>query len=405
MNRRRFLQAAGMGALAAPSINILAARAATVGITKSEIKFGNINALSGPASAYGAITRGHVAFWKMVNAGGGINGRKVNFLYYDDGYSPPRTVEQARRLVEQDRVAFIFNPLGTPTNSAIQRYMNQRKVPQLYVSTGASKFGDYKHFPWTIGWQPSYPTEAAIYAEHLKTTKPNAMIAVLYQNDDFGKDYVDGLKTFYGKDYHRHVIKEASYETTDATLDSQVVALKDSGADALIVAAIPKFAAQSIAKVYDIGWKPTFYMTNVSISVGAVMKPAGLQKGVGIMTALYQKDPTDPAWNNDAGMNQWRGFVKQWEPAIDTTDNNFVFSYGVCTTMLQALKQCGNDLSRENIMRQATSIQHETVPTLLPGIEVNISATNYYPIRQMQLARWDGKTWGRFGSILGHAGA
>ncbi|MBU6497603.1 MAG: ABC transporter substrate-binding protein, partial [Rhodospirillales bacterium] len=370
MHRRTLLStigaAAAMGAMPR-------AHAATVGVTKTEIKIGNIDAYSGPASAYGAIARGLTAYWKMVNDGGGIHGRKINFISLDDGYIPSKTVEQARRLVEQDQVAFLLNPLGTPTNSAIQKYMNVKKVPQLFVSTGADKFADYKHFPWTMGWQPSYRTEAQIYGQHILAEKPNAKIAILYQNDDFGKDYVIGLKEFLGKNYAKHVVKEASYEVTDPTIDSQAVAMKDSGADVVLTAATPKFAAQMIRKIHDLGWSPLHMLTNVSISVGSVINPAGPQNAVGIVTALYAKDPTDPAWANDAGMNEWRAFMKKYMPGADTTDSNYVFAYGVATTARQFLTQCGNNLSRENILKQVTNLHNLKVPTLLPGIVINTS--------------------------------
>ena len=401
MNRRTLLTTAAATALAA----IPKARAATVGVTATEIKIGNIIPYSGPASAYGAIGRGHTAYFKMLNAKGGINGRKINFLTLDDGYSPPKTVEQARRLVEQEECAFLFNTLGTPQNTAIQKYMNAKKVPQLFVSSGADKWGDYKDFPWTMGWQPSYRTEAQIYAKYILTQNKSPKVAVLYQNDDFGKDYLAGLKDVFGADYARFVVKEASYETTDATIDSQAIALKGSGADTLVTAATPKFAAQMVRQVFDIGWKPLHCITNVSISVASVMTPAGPEKGIGIVSANYGKDPTDPTWKDDAGMNEWRAFMKEYQPDADVTDANYVFSYGCCLTLTQVLKQCGNDLSRENIMKQAASLSNLVLPTLLPGVVISTSATNFHPIRQMQLAKWTGKTWELFGSLIEGAGS
>ncbi len=398
MKRRTLLGTAG--ALAATARVPLALAADTTGITATSIKVGETNAYSGPASAYGAIGHGLEAFFKMVNAGGGVNGRKIDFIPRDDGYSPPRTVQETRRLVEQDKVALILNGLGTPTQSAVQKYMNQKKVPQLFVATGASKFGNEKEFPWTMGWQPAYPVEAGIYMKHLMATKPDAKLAILYQNDDFGKDYLNGARAALGDKADKIIVKTASYETSDPTVDSQVVELQGSGADTLLVGAIPKFAAQSIAKVYDLNWKPTFYMTNVSISVGSVLKPAGENKAIGMISAGYLKDPTDHEWDKDAGMSEWRGFMKQWLPNADMTDNNFVFAYGIGLTFLQVLRQCGKDVTRENIMKQAASLKDLMIPILLPGVLVNTSPTNYYPIRSMQLQRWDGKTWVRFGNVL-----
>ena len=397
MKRRTLLTAATAAAAVAA---IPTARAATVGVTATEIKIGNIMPYSGPASSYGAIGRGHVAYFKMLNAKGGINGRKINLITLDDGYSPPKTVEQARRLVEQDEVAFLFNTLGTPQNTAIQKYMNGKKTPQLFVSSGADKWGDYKNFPWTMGWQPSYRTEAQIYAKYILQQNKSPKVAVLYQNDDFGKDYLTGLKDAFGADYAKFVVKEASYEVTDATIDSQAIALKGSGADVLVTAATPKFAAQMVRQVFDIGWKPLHCLTNVSISVASVMQPAGPEKGIGIISANYGKDPTDPTWKNDAGMNEWRAFMKENLPEADLADGNYVFSYGCCLTITQVLKQCGNDLSRENIMKQAASLKDLILPTLLPGVIVGTGPTNFHPIRQMQLAKWSGKTWELFGSLI-----
>ena len=394
---RRTLLAASAAALAAPRV----ARAqSTPGVTATEIKIGNIMPYSGPASAYGVIGRLEQVYFRVLSEAGGVAGRKINFITYDDGYSPPKTVEQARRLVEQDRVAFIFNSLGTPTNSAIVRYMNQRKVPHLFLSTGADKWGNHQETPWTIGWQPSYRTEAQIYMKHMLEQKPDAKLALLYQNDDFGKDYLIGVRDVLGDRFDR-MVRAVSHEVTDPTIDSQVVSLQAGGADALLTATTPKFAAQAIRKVHDIGWRPALhYLTNVSISVAAVMQPAGPEKGVGIITSAYLKDHTDPAWRDDRGMNEWREFMRRHMPDADLNDGNYVFAYGVSKTMEHVLRQCGNDFSRENIMKQATGIRDLEVPTLLPGIRVNTSPTNYHPIRQMQLARWSGGTWERFGSVI-----
>ena len=400
MRRRTVLTGIGSAAvLAAPSI----LRAQTPGVTATEIKIGHTIPYSGPASAYGVIGRSHTAFFKRVNDQGGVGGRKINFISLDDGYSPPKTVEQVRRLVEQDNVAFLFNTLGTPSNTAIHKYVNQKKIPHLFVATGADKWGDPKNYPWTIGWQPSYRTEAQIYAKYITKNTTNAKIAVLYQNDDFGKDYLIGLKDQLGADYAKRVVKEVSYEVTDATIDSQAVSMRDAGADVVVTAATPKFAAQMIRKVFDMGWRPQHFLTNVSISVGAVMEPAGMEKGVGIISTLYLKDSSDPAWADDAGMKDWRAFMKEYIPGGDLLDGGYIAAYGSAQTMLQVLKQCGTDFSRENVMQQASSIKDFVAATVLPGILVNSSPTNYHPIRQMQLAKWSGKSWERFGSVLAGA--
>ena len=371
------------------------------GVTATEIKIGNTDAYSGPASSYSLIAKTEAAFFKMVNDKGGVAGHTIDFISYDDAYSPPKTVEQVRRLIEEDKVALLFNTLGTPSNTAIQRYVNQKKVPHLFISTGADKWGDYQHFPWTMGYQPSYRTEAQIYTKYMLAQKPGAKLAILYQNDDFGKDYPAGVKDILGDKYSSVVVKEASYETTDATVDSQLTALQASGADVLLVAATPKFAAQAIKKVHDLDWHPMFFLTNVSISVGSVMTPAGAENGVGIVTTGYMKDPTDPAFKDDPGMNEWRAFMAKYMPSTDLTDANSVFAYGVSSVMLQVLKQCEGNFSRENIMKQAANLNDAPDPVLLPGIKVNTSPTNFHPIRSMQLQKWDGKTWARFGGVIG----
>ena len=377
-----------------------AAAADTPGVTATEIKIGNTDAYSGPASAYGVIARLETAFFQMVNDQGGVAGHKINFISYDDAYSPPKTVEQVRRLVEEDQVALLFNTLGTPTNSAIQRYVNQKKVPHLFISTGADKWGDYQHFPWTMGYQPSYRTEAQIYTKYMLQQNPDAKLGILYQNDDFGKDYPAGVKDVLGAGYGSVVVKEVRYETTDPTIDSQIATLQGAGADALLVAATPKFAAQAIRRVHELGWKPLFFMTNVAISVGSVMTPAGPENGIGIVSTNYLKDATDPGFANDPGMQEWRAFMAKYMPNADMTDNSYVFAYGVSKVMLQVLKQCDGDFSRENIMKQAANLHDLAVPTLLPGIKVNTSPTNFHPIRAMQLEKWDGKTWRLFGDII-----
>jgi branched-chain amino acid transport system substrate-binding protein len=376
------------------------AAADTPGVTATEIKIGHTNPYSGPASAYGVLGKLEQAYFnKMVNEQGGVAGHKIDFISYDDGYSPPRTVEQIRKLVEQDKVAFTFNTLGTPSNSAIERYMNQHKVPQLFVATGADKWGNYKEFPWTIGWQPSYRTEAQIYTKYMLQQKPDMKLAILYQNDDFGKDYPAGVKDVLGDKYDK-MVKTATYEVTDPTVDTQITTLQASGADVLLVVATPKFAAQAIRKVHDLNWKPMFFLTNVAISVGAVINPAGPENAIGIISAGYLKDPTDPAWKDDAGMKEWRAFMDKYMPGADQTDGGYIAAYAVSDTMLKVLKQCNGDFTRENIMKQATNLHDVDNPLLLPGIKINTSPTNYHPIQAMQLIKWDGKTWVRFGDII-----
>jgi branched-chain amino acid transport system substrate-binding protein len=373
------------------------------GVTATEIKIGNTAAYSGPASAYGIIARTEAAFFKMVNDQGGVGGRQINYVSLDDGYSPPRTVDQVRRLVEQDQVAFIFATIGTPTNTAIFRYTNSKGVPLLFLGSGANKWGDYKATPWVMGWQPSYRTEAQIYTAYAKENKPGAKIGILYQNDDFGKDYPLGVKDVLG-DKFDSLVKTVSYEVTDATIDSQILELKNSGAEVVITAATPKFAAQSIRKIAEFGWKPLHFMTNVSISVGSVITPAGPENATGLISAAYLKDPTDASWKDDPGMNQWREFMTKYMPGADLTDAGPVFGYGVTYSLWQVLKQCGTDFSRANIMKQAASQSNVTIPVLLPGITVNTSPTSFHPIKQMQLQRWEGKSWKLFGSVLSGAG-
>jgi branched-chain amino acid transport system substrate-binding protein len=400
MRRRDLLTTAATLAVLA-SLSAVPGFAADVpGVTAQEIKLGQTMPYSGPASAYGTIGKAEIAYFNMINEQGGVNGRKINLMSLDDSYSPPKAVEQVRRLVEQENVAFIFNPLGTPSNSAIQKYLNEKKIPQLFVATGASKWGDPQHFPWTMGWQPDYRTEARIYAKYLLKNKPNAKIAVLYQNDDFGKDYIIGLEEVLGDKAKTMVVQKVSYETSDPTVDSQVVTLQGSGADTLLVAATPKFAAQAIRKVSDVGWKPLFLLTNVSTSVGAVINPAGPEKAVGIISASYGKDPVDPTWKDDAGMKVWRDFMAKYYPEGDVSDASNVYGYGVAATLVQVLKQCGDDLSRENVMKQAASLKDFDLPTALPGIKVNTGPNQFYPIRQMQLESWDGKSWKLFGDVL-----
>ena len=403
MKRRDAL--AGIGTAVASGVAWTAARAqSSPGVTATEVKIGHTIPYSGPASAYGVEGKLESAFFKMVNDQGGVAGHKINFISYDDGYSPPKTVEQVRRLVEEDQVDFLFNTLGTATNSAIHRYVNQKKVPHLFVATGADKWGDYQHFPWTIGFQPSYRTEAQIYTKYILANVKDPKIAILYQNDDFGKDYPAGVKDVLGDKFDK-LVTTATYETTDATVDSPLTSLQASGANVLLVVAIPKFAAQAIRKVYDLGWKPTFIMSNVSISVGSVLTPAGPEKAVGMLSTNYFKDPVDPNWANDKGMREWRDFMAKNMPGADLTDASYVYAYAVSRTMLQVLQQCNGDFSRENVMKQATNLHDFEVPTLLPGIKVSTSPTNYHPIRALQMMRWDGKTWVLFGPVIEGAGS
>jgi branched-chain amino acid transport system substrate-binding protein len=397
MSRRTFL--AGLAATACLPIRTYAAEN-TQGVTATELKIGNTAAYSGPASAYGIIARTETAVFKMINDQGGVGGRKIVYDSLDDGYSPPKTVDQVRRLVEEDQVAFIFATIGTPPNTAIFRYTNGKGVPLIFLGSGANKWGDPQHFPWVMGWQPSYRTEAQIYTHYILKEKPDAKIAILYQNDDFGKDYPAGVRDVLGNDFDTRVVKVVSYETTDATIDSQAVAMQASGANVLITAATPKFAAQTIRKIADLGWKPLHFMTNVSISVGSVITPAGPENATGMISAAYLKDPTDPSWKNDPGMNQWRAFMGKYMPDADMTDAGTVFGYGVTMCLWQVLKQCGTDLSRANIMKQAASLHDVEIPVLLPGIKVNTSPTNFHPIRQMQLTRWTGQHFELFGQVL-----
>jgi len=336
----------------------------------------------------------------MINDEGGINGRKIDFISYDDGYSPPKTFEQARKLVEDDNVLLIFDSLGTPTNSAIHTYMNEKKVPQLFVATGAAKWNDPKHFPWTMGWQPSYPTEGRIYAKYLLKEVPDAKIAILYQDDDYGKDYIIGLKDGLGTKATSMIVGEKSYETTDPTIDSQVVTLQSTGANVFFNVATPKFAAQAIVKVSEIGWKPLLILNNVSASIGSVMKPAGFEHAQGIVSAAYLKDATDPQWKNDADMKAWNAFMDKYIPGGDKTDAGYIVGYSVSRTMVQVLRQCGDDLTRENVMKQAANLKNFEPGLLLPGIAINTSPTDFAPIEQLQLMKFEGRTWRLFGDVI-----
>jgi len=376
------------------------ALAADPGVTAKEIKIGNINPYSGPASAYGTIGRGIAAYFKKLNDEGGVNGRKINFITYDDGYSPPRAVEQARRLVEQDQVLLIFQSLGTPSNSAIWKYMNDKKVPQLFVATGATKWGDPVGHPWTMGWQPTYQTEAHIYAHYLLKERPAAKIAILYQNDDFGKDYLTGLKDGLGTAAAKMIIAEQSYEVTDPTVDSQMANLKASGADVFFNITTPKFALQAIKKAADLGWKPLHILTNVSTSLATVMIPAGTEASKGIVSAFYLKDYDDPQWKDDAATKDWLAWMKKYYPDGSLHEQFNIYAYCVGQTLVQVLKQAGSDLSRANVMKQAASLRDLKIPMLLPGITINTSSTDFFPIEQEQMARFDGERWVLFGQLI-----
>ncbi len=375
------------------------------GVSDTEIKIGNTVPYSGPASAYGTFGRSEAGYFAMINEQGGINGRKINFISRDDSYSPPKTVEQVRKLVEEDHVLLLFSTLGTPPNTAIQAYLNDNKVPQLFIATGADKWNDPKHYPWTMSWSPSYRIEARIFARYILKDLPHAKIAVLHQNDDFGKDYLIGLREGLGDKADKMIVATQSYETTDATVDSQVVALQSSGADVLLTAAIPKFAAQTIRKVCDVGWKPTHFLSYVSNSVGAVMRPAGLEKGVGVISGAFDKDPTDPQWQGTTEYQEWLDSMKKYNPSGNVADAITVDAYGRAQTMAAVLKACGDNLTRENVMKQAASIHGLKLPMVLPGITISTSADDFAPMKQMQLQRFDGNTWKVFGEVTSGAGS
>jgi branched-chain amino acid transport system substrate-binding protein len=378
----------------------LAQKKYDTGATDTEIKIGNVEAYSGPVSAYGVIGKTEDAYFKMINDGGGINGRKINFISYDDGYSPPKTVEQVRKLIESDEVLLTFNALGTPTQTAVQKYHNTKKVPQLFIASGASKWNDPKEFPWTMGFQPSYRVEARIFAKYILKNKPDAKVAVFYQNDDFGKDYVAGLKEVFGDKTSSILIAEESYETTEPSIDSHIVKLKNTGIDVLVNISTPKFAAQAIKKMAEMEWKPMHVMTDVSISIGAVMKPAGFENCEGILSAIYIKDASDSQWKDDAGMKKFMAFIDKYMPGANVADANLVYGYAAAQTMVQVLKQAGDNLTRENVMKQAASLKDFAPDTLLPGIKINTSATDFAPIEQLQMMQFKNGQWVLFGDII-----
>ena len=370
------------------------------GASDAEIKIGHVVAYSGPASAYGVIGKTEEAYFKMVNDAGGVNGRKINFISYDDGYSPPKTVEQVRKLVESDEVFLVFNGLGTPTQSAVQKYHNAKKVPQLFLATGASKWNDPKDFPWTMGFWPSYRVEARIFAKYILKEKPNAKVAIFYANDDFGKDYVNGIKEIFGEKASSLIVAEESYETTEPSIDSHIVKLKGTGADVFIDISTPKFAAQAIKKLAELEWKPMHLLTNVSNSTGAVMKPAGLDASEGVLSAGYLKDASDPQWKDDEGMKKFMTFVDKYMPGANISDVNMAYGYAAAQTMVQVLKQCGDNLTRENVMKQAASLKDFAPDTVIPGIKVNTSATDFAPIEQLKMMQFKGGKWEMFGDII-----
>ncbi|NPU13374.1 ABC transporter substrate-binding protein [Bradyrhizobium sp. 83012] len=389
--------------IALTSGGALAQKKYDTGASDTEIKIGNIMPYSGPASAYGVIGKTEEAYFKKINAEGGINGRKITFVSYDDAYSPPKAVEQVRKLVESDEVLFVFNPLGTPSNSAIQKYLNGKKIPQLFVATGATKWNDPKNFPWTMGWQPSYQSEGRIYAKYLLKDKPGAKIGVLFQNDDFGKDYLKGLKDGLGDKAASMIVLEESYETSEPSIDGHIVKLKASGADTFFSVTTPKFAAQAIKKLAEIDWHPLHIVVNVSASVGSVIKPAGFENSQGILSAAYAKDAADAQWANDPGMKKFTEFLAQYYPDANKLDSSTVYGYGAAQTLVKVLQMCGDDLTRANVMKQAASLKDFTPDTLLPGVKINTSATDFAPIEQLQMQRFKGEKWELFGEAISGA--
>jgi branched-chain amino acid transport system substrate-binding protein len=399
ISRRLFLQSAAVSvAYLASPINFAWAANAP-GVSDTEIKIGQTMPYSGPASAYGTIGRAELAYFKMINEQGGINGRKLSLISVDDGYSPPKTVEQTRRLIEQERVAFMFGSLGTAPNAAVRSYLNENGIPQLLLASGASMFADPAHYPWTMAFNPSYRTEGRVFARYILATRPTAKIGVLYQNDDLGRDYRDGFREGVGPDKTEMIVKEVSYETSDPTVDSQIIALQNAGADTLILGATPKFAALAIRKAFDIGWTPERYAGSASASIPA-LKSVGLDKLTGLVTNYWGKDPNDPRWENDPERQAWSAFVAKYMTPADFGDAFAVYGASAATLLVQMLKQCGDDLSRENIMRQAADVRNFRVWMALPGATINTSPTEYRVIRQLQLARFNGVSWEWVGDLL-----
>ena len=408
VSKRRFLKAAATLTASAFVLALSGGLAAAqkkndTGATNTEIKIGNIAPYSGPASAYATIAKTQAAYFKMINDAGGINGRKINFISYDDGYSPPKTVEQTRKLVESDEVFAIYQVIGTPGNSAIQRYLNQKGVPQIFIGSGATKWADPKDFPWSMGWQPSYQSEARIYARYIQQNYPGKTVGVLYQNDDFGKDYLTGLHEAFGKDRSKIIVSEVPFEVSSPTVDSQVVQIRGANPDIFINIATPKFAAQAIKKIGEMKWSPVQFVTNVSVSVSSVMKPAGVENSQGVISAAYLKDPNDPQWKDDAGMNEWRAFMTKWYPEGDQADAATVFGFGVAKGLVQALKQCGDEMTRANLMKQMANLDME-IGVYLPGVHIKTSPTDFAPIDQLRLMRFKGETWELFGPLMDGGG-
>jgi len=401
MNHKKLpLLAAAAAFTLLASQNAFAQKKYDTGATDSEIKIGNVEAYSGPASAYGVIGKTEEAYFKMVNEAGGVNGRKINFISYDDGYSPPKTVEQIRKLIESDEVFLVFNALGTPTQTAVQKYHNAKKVPQLFLATGASKWNDPKDFPWTMGFQPSYRVEARIFAKYILKNKPDAKVAIFYANDDFGTDYVAGIKEIFADKASSLIVAEESYETTEPSIDSHIVKLKGIGADVFVNISTPKFAAQAIKKMAELEWKPMHVMTDVSISIGSVMKPAGLEASEGVLSAGYLKDASDPQWKDDEGMKTFMTFIDKYMPGANVSDTSLVYGYAAAQTMVQVLKQCGDNLTRENVMKQAAGLKDFAPDTLIPGIKITTSATDFAPIEQLKMMQFKGGKWELFGDII-----
>ena len=374
------------------------------GVTDTEIKIGNTSPYSGPASAFSMVAKAEEAYFRKINAEGGINGRKIVFISYDDSYSPPKTVEQTRKLVESDEVLLVFNAMGTASNSAVQKYLNIKKTPQLFVSSGAAKWNDPKNFPWTMGFTPSYENEGRIYAKYLLKEKPGAKIAILFQNDDYGKDYLKGIKQALGDKAGSMIVLEEAFDVTEPSIDSHIVKLKSTGADVFIDIATPKFAAQSIKKVAELGWKPLHILSYVSASIGGVIAPAGMENAQGIVSAAYFKDPNDPTWKDDAGVKALNAFLETYFPSANRSDTLIVNGYNTAQLMVEVLKLCGDDLTRENVMKQAANLKNVELGMLLPGIKVNTSPTDFSPVKQWQLMRFEGTNWHLFGEPIDGAG-
>jgi branched-chain amino acid transport system substrate-binding protein len=398
--RRRILASGTTLAASFASSKLSAQRRYDPGASDTEIKLGHTSPYSGPLSAFSVAGKATTAYFNMINAAGGINGRKIKFISYDDGYQPPKTVEMVRKLVESDEVLMIFQLLGTPTNIAIQKYLNQKQIPQLFIFSGASRFGDPKNYPWTMGWQPDYATEGGVYAKHILASGKDARIGILFQNDDSGKDGVIGFQKALGKQNEKLIVAIASYEVTDPTVDSQIIQLKNAGANVFLNLSSPKFAAQGIRKAYDLAWRPVHYLTSPSASVQSVMKPAGFEAGQDIMTIAYLKDPTDPQWANDPEFLEWKRWMERWNPTASLADTLNVYPYALTATLVEVLKRCGEELTRANVMKQASNLRGLHVPMLLPGITINTSPTDFYPIQSLRLARFKGETWELFGDII-----